>query len=139
MLYVLDTDTIGFAQQLHPSVLGRIQRLTAGDWAVTTIVTFGEDLGGWLPACRRAPDGTTRAKAYAPLLRGLDFYRQTICLPFDDAASGIFDQLRAQKIHISTNDLASAAITLSRSGTLVTRNAVDFQRVPKLVFEDWTR
>lgn len=139
MFYVLDTDTIGFAQQFHPSVLGRINRLAAGDLVVTTIVTFGEDLGGWLPACRRAPAGAARAKAYAPLLRGLDFYRRTICLPFDDAATIIFDQLRTQKIRIGTNDLAIAAITLSVNGILITHNAVDFQRIPGLVFEDWTR
>jgi tRNA(fMet)-specific endonuclease VapC len=139
MLYVIDTDTIGFAQQFHPNVLGRINGLPAGDLAVTTIVTFGEDLSGWLPACRRAPDGVARAKAYGKLLRGLDFYRRTICLAFDTTAAAIFDQLRAQKIRISTNDLAIAAITLSVKGTLVTRNAVDFQRIPGLVFEDWTQ
>jgi tRNA(fMet)-specific endonuclease VapC len=138
MVYVLDTDTIGFAQQLHPNVLQRIRQLAVGDRAVTTIITFGEDLGGWLPACRRAPDGLSRAKAYAQLLRGLDFYRQIICLPFDARAAQVFEQLRAQKIRIGTNDLAIAAIALSISGVLVTRNAVDFQRVPSLVIEDWT-
>lgn len=135
---MLDTDTIGFAQQFHPNVLRRIRQLAAGDLAVTTVITFGEDLGGWLPACRRAPNGLARAKAYASLLRGLGFYRQMICLPFDDKAAIIFDQLRAQKIRIGTNDLTIAAITLSVKGTLVTRNAVDFQRIPNLVFEDWT-
>lgn len=138
MVYVLDTDTIGFAQQFHPAVLRRVRQLAVGDLAVTTVITFGEDLGGWLPACRRAADGLARAKAYASLLRGLDFYRQIICLPFDDKAAIIFDQLRAQKIRIGTNDLTIAAITLSVKGTLVTRNAVDFQRIPNLVFEDWT-
>jgi len=62
-----------------------------------------------------------------------------ICLPFDDVAATIFDKLRGQKIRIGTNDLAIAAITLSVNGILVTRNAVDFQRVPGPVFEDWTK
>jgi tRNA(fMet)-specific endonuclease VapC len=60
------------------------------------------------------------------------------CLPFDDVAAQIFDQLNTQKIRIGTNDLAIAAITLSVTGILVTRNVVDFQRVPNLVLEDWT-
>ncbi len=61
------------------------------------------------------------------------------CLPFDDTAAAIFDQLRALKIRIGTNDLAIAAITLSVSGILVTQNIVDFQRVPNLSLEDWTK
>ena len=138
-LYVLDTDIAGFAFQRHPTVLQRLQHLPEDDLVVTTIITFGEDLGGWLPACRRAPEGATRAQAYARLQRGLDFYQQWICLPFDEAAATIFDQLHTQKLRVGTNDLAIAAITLAVRGILVTRNTVDFQRIPGLVLEDWTK
>jgi tRNA(fMet)-specific endonuclease VapC len=138
-LYVMDTDIAGFAFQRHPTVLQHMQRLPEDDLVVTTIITFGEDLGGWLPACRRAPDGAARARAYARLQRGLDFYRQWICLSFDDVAAAIFDQLRIQKLRLGTNDLTIAAITLAVSGILVTRNTVDFQRIPGLVLEDWTK
>ncbi len=138
-LYVMDTDILGFAFQQHPRVLQRIQTLLADDLIVTTIITFGEDLSGWMPACRRARDGATRARAYVRLQRGLDFYRKWICLPFDEAAAAIFDELRGQRLRIGTNDLAIAAITLSAGGILVTRNAVDFSRIPDLLFEDWTK
>ncbi len=138
-LYVMDTDIIGFAFQRHPVVLQRLQRLLEEDRVVTTIITFGEDLGGWLPACRRAPNGTSRSRAYGRLQRGFDFYRQWICLPFDDAAATIFDRFRAQKLRVGTNDLAIASITLAVQGVLVTRNTVDFQRIPDLLLEDWTQ
>jgi tRNA(fMet)-specific endonuclease VapC len=138
-LYVQDTDIMGFAFQRHPTVLQHLQHLPEDDLVVTTIITFGEDLGGWLPACRRAPDGVARAHVYARLHRGLHFYQQWICLPFDEAAAAIFDQLRTQKLRLRTNDLAIAAITLVVRGILVTRNTVDFQRIPGLVLEDWTR
>ena len=49
-LYILDTDIAGFAFQRHPTVLQRLQRLPEDDLVVTTIITFGEDLGDWLPA-----------------------------------------------------------------------------------------
>lgn len=78
-------------------------------------------------------------KAYVQLQSGLEFYLQMSCLPFDEVAAAIFDQLRAQKIRIGTNDLAIAAITISVNGILVTRNAVDFERVPGLAIEDWTK
>jgi tRNA(fMet)-specific endonuclease VapC len=138
-LYVMDTDIVGFAFQRHSKVQQRIQSLPEDDLIVTTIITFGEDLSGWLPACRRAPDGAARAHAYGRLQRGLDFYRRWPCLPFDAAAAAIFDELRAQKLRIGTNDLAIAAVTLATNGILLTRNAVDFARIPNLLFEDWTQ
>ena len=138
-LYVLDTAIAGFAFQRYPVVLQHLKRLPDDDLVVTTIITFGEDLGGWLPACRRAPDGAARARAYARLQRGLDFYQQWVCLPFDEAAATIFDQLRTQQLRVGTNDLTIAAITLAVRGILVTRNTVDFQRILGLALEDWTK
>ena len=138
-LYVMDTDIMGFAFQQHPKVLERIQNLPEDDLIVTTIITFGEDLSGWMPACRRAPDGDMRARAYARLQRGLDFYRRWVCLPFDAAAAEIFDGLRTQKLRIGTNDLAIAAISLSAGAILLSRNAGDFGRIPNLLLEDWTK
>ncbi len=139
-LYVLDTSVCGFVQNEHPSVIQRANdALSQGDEMVTTIVTFGEDLGGWLPACRRARNGAQRAQAYTRLQRGLMFYFTKDCLPFNESAAAIFDQLRAQRIRVSTNDLAIAAITLSVNGILVTRNTLDFDRIPNLAIEDWTK
>lgn len=138
MIYVLDTDVAGFMQNAFPPLMKRVEALTENDLVVTTIITFGEDLGGWLPACRRAPNGIARAQAYARLSRGLNFYLQMECLPFDTAAATIFDQLRPLKNRIGTNDLSIAAIVLSVNGILITRNARDFQQVPNLVIEDWT-
>lgn len=137
-LYIMDTDVVGFAFQQHSAVLERIRRLAEDDLLVTTIVTFGEDLSGWLPACKRARDGATRAEAYTRLERGLDFYRNWICLPFDTPAAAAFERLRARKPRIGTNDLSIAAIALSVGGILVTRNIVDFQRITELPLEDWT-
>ncbi|MBS1812450.1 MAG: type II toxin-antitoxin system VapC family toxin [Acidobacteria bacterium] len=136
--YILDTDSIGFAMQHHPPMIKRMRAIAAEDQLVTTIITFGEDLGGWLPACRRAPTAAARVQAYARMSRGLSFYQRMVCLPFDLAAAVIFDELRPLKTRIGTNDLSIAAITLSVKGILVTRNARDFQQVPDLVIEDWT-
>ncbi len=138
-LYVLDTSVVGFVEQAHPPTLGYFQRLDKEDLVATTIVTVGESFNGWLPICRRARTSKERVYAYERMHRSFEFYRNMSCLPFDDVAATIFDQLHPQKIHIGTNDLAIAAITLSVTGVLVTRNIVDFQRVPNLVIEDWTK
>lgn len=139
-LYVLDTSVCGFVQNRYPVTIQHVEdALREGDAVVTTIVAFGEDLGGWLPACRRAKTGIEREKTYLRLQTGLEFYLTKDCLPFDRTASQIFDRLVAQRIRIGTNDLAIAAITLSVNGILVTRNIVDFERVPNLIIEDWTK
>ena len=139
-LYVLDTSICGFVQNRYPITTQRLEDvLKRGDKVVTTIVTFGEDLGGWLPACRRAKTSAERELAYLRLQKGLEFYLTKDCLPFDRSAAQALDGLVAQSIRIGTNDLAIAAITLSVNGVLVTRNTVDFQRVPNLTIEDWTK
>src|ERR1700733_5715868 len=89
-LYVLDTSIAGFAQQQDPTYLNHLESLPGEAPVVTTIITVGEDLSGWLPACRRAPDGQLRMKAYARLQRAQDFYQQIGCLPFDESAAAIF-------------------------------------------------
>lgn len=96
-VYVLDTSVVGFAQQRHPAYQQHLQTLSAGTPVVTTIITVGEDLSGWLPACRRAIDGAARMKAYARLQRAQEFYQRIGCLPFDETAADIFDQLRLRK------------------------------------------
>ena len=52
--YILDTDIVGFVQQAHPTVLQYLRALSPADGVATTIITMEEDIGGWLPACRRA-------------------------------------------------------------------------------------
>jgi tRNA(fMet)-specific endonuclease VapC len=42
-----------------------------------------------------------------------------------------------QKIRVSTHDLRIAAICVSASATLISRNRADFQRIPGLDVEFW--
>jgi tRNA(fMet)-specific endonuclease VapC len=50
-----------------------------------------------------------------------------------------FETLRRQRVRIGTVDLRIASIALARGFTVLTRNLVDFERVPGLAAEDWTR
>jgi tRNA(fMet)-specific endonuclease VapC len=60
-------------------------------------------------------------------------------LLFDSQAATTFANLKASKVRIPTMDLRIASIALSRNLVLVTRNQVDFAKVPGLQIEDWTR
>ena len=59
-------------------------------------------------------------------------------LDFDQDANTCYAELMRQRIRIGTQDLRIAAIVISKSGFLVTRNQRDFSCVPGLRFEDWT-
>ena len=41
--------------------------------------------------------------------------------------------------HVGKNDLRIAAITLEHASTVVTQNVRDFQQVPGLPVEDWSK
>lgn len=141
MIYVLDTSVIGFLDQRHPAMLRHLNQVLSAEEneVVITVITVAESLSGWLPFCRRAKNGPEFMKAYARLQEAIGHLTDKKWLPFNADAAAIFDRLRAQKIRIGTNDLAIAAITLSVNGILVTRNTVDFERVPNLALEDWTK
>jgi predicted nucleic acid-binding protein len=59
-------------------------------------------------------------------------------LPFDQAASGMFDDLMARRVRVAIMDLRIAAIALANNTVLLNRNVRDFGKVPGLAIEDWT-
>jgi len=56
----------------------------------------------------------------------------------DANAIAVFDEMRKQKVCVSTMDLRIAAIAISNNLVLLTRNSSDFSKVPDLLMEDWT-
>jgi tRNA(fMet)-specific endonuclease VapC len=62
-------------------------------------------------------------------------------LVFDSAAATVYAELRhAIRAHpIGAHDLIIASIAVARGIVLVTRNLREFERVPDLAVEDWTK
>jgi tRNA(fMet)-specific endonuclease VapC len=73
--------------------------------------------------------------------RVAQFFSLFRSLPFDDAAAEEYGRIRAalaaQGTPIGPNDLMIAAIAVTNSLTLVTRNTKEFKRVSGLRLEDW--
>ncbi len=65
-------------------------------------------------------------------------FSQFNVLPFDELAVIQFEKQRAEGVRIGTMDLRIAAIALSHNFTVLTRNTVDFGKVPALKVQDWT-
>ncbi len=137
-LYVLDTDHASLLQRGHQTVAQRIVAMS-GHVIAVTIVTAEEQLRGRLRVVRRAESGPRLETAYAGLRTTIDYFKSVELLDFDEAATKRYLDLRHEKIRIGTQDLRIAAIVLASRGILVTRNERDFEKVPDLPIEDWSR
>lgn len=69
-----------------------------------------------------------------------DFYKYcaTPSLEFTEDAAAEFQKLQKLRLRVGTMDLKIAAIVITQDVVLLTRNNVDFEKVPGLKFEDWT-
>jgi tRNA(fMet)-specific endonuclease VapC len=104
----------------------------------TTVVTYEEQTRGWMAYKARAKNISQEIDAYAKLSQHIQNYRTIKVLDFDHVAAAELQRLRRLRIRIGTMDLRIAAITLVQDATLLTRNLVDFRKVPGLKVEDWT-
>lgn len=143
MIYVLDTDhlsLLGHADSHEaPYIRRRIAQLPAADAVVTTVISFEEQMRGWMAALRQAKSFQSEVHVYARLLAHLDTFRRMTILPFDEDAATEAQKLRGQRLPIGTMDLKIAAIVLAKDALLVTRNRVDFAKVNGLRIEDWSQ
>jgi tRNA(fMet)-specific endonuclease VapC len=139
-MLVLDTDVTSLLQQSGTELANRLtERIAAsGEQSVVTIVTFEEQMRGWLKYIARANSPSKQVAAYGRLRMMLDDYRGRLVLDFDADAAAIFQRLRASKVRIGTGDLRIAAIALAHQATLITRNLSDFRKVPGLPAQDWS-
>lgn len=141
MKYLLDTDHISFLQRRSSSEFSRLASRMAqypiSDFALS-IVSFHEQVIGAHSFINRAQTNADMARGYALLLETLNGFAKAPVLPFDAKAIAIFDEMRRQKVRVSTMDLRIAAIAISNDLVLLTRNSGDFSKIPDLLIEDWT-
>ncbi|WP_199307223.1 type II toxin-antitoxin system VapC family toxin [Alkalinema sp. FACHB-956] len=114
-----------------------VQRTRPNELAIT-VVTYEEQLRGWLNYIRRASDQAQLIVGYQKLKESLNFFCDKQVLEFTEAVATEYSYLQQQKLRIGTQDLRIAAIVLSVDGVIVTRNRRDFGQVPGLQIEDWS-
>lgn len=123
MPYVLYTDhLVILEQQSKPAFSHLIERLQATDpnELFVTIVSFHEQMQGWLSFLNKARSPAQKVMAYTELYEvGRAFFEMNI-LQFSDDAQDQFDALRKQRVRIATMDLR-----IDRFGPR--RHSVDFE------------
>jgi tRNA(fMet)-specific endonuclease VapC len=137
---ILDTDHVTLLQRQGPDadrLLNRLDQLAPDDIA-TTIVSFQEQVQGWLAYLNQARRDHEVLRAYAELDKIRRSFQKMNVLPFADSALDCFKSLRTRCRRLGTLDLRIASIALKTDSKLLTGNLRDFRQVPGLAAEDWT-
>lgn len=132
--YMLDTNICSYIMRQRPkTVLHQLEQAGARQHRiVVSAITYAE-----------LRFGAINPKASSSITPMIDAFVQRLdaILPWDTAAVDETAQIRrylAEKgLPISHNDAAIAGHALSQGCTLITHNTREFQRVPRLVSEDW--
>ncbi len=141
-MIILDTDCLSLLDReklLESSKLRQKLDDFAHDEIYTTIISFEEQMRGWLALISKSQNPQQQIFAYERLHRSLETYRNTAVLDFDENAAKVFQNLKSQKIRIGTMDLKIASIAIANKAVLDSRNLKDFEQVPNLSVQDWTR
>ena len=135
--YLFDTDHLTLYDHVAVSVWRRLTQHPPGSVGISA-VTVEEYLRGRLAALTRHPSGPQHVQAYARLVASLQLLQQFPIVAFDQACESQYQQLRALRLRVGSQDLRIAASALVHRLTLVTRNRRDFAQVPSLVLDDWS-
>ena len=140
-MYVFDSDHLSILQRAagreFDDLVRRCAQELAGDFFVT-IISFHEQVNGWTSYVARARDARSLVRGYSQLEGILESFSRAQLLSFSDSAADVFEDLRKQRVRVGTMDLRIASIVIANQMTLLTRNTVDFERIPGLAFQDWT-
>jgi tRNA(fMet)-specific endonuclease VapC len=135
---LLDTDHVSLLQRGGPSAHRIDQHLQRGNWnrPPTTIITYEEQMRGWIAYVAAATTMDGQIEAYSRLSQHVRFYATLEVVSFTTAAAVHYQRLRSLKLKINTMDLKISAIALANNATLWTRNRQHFSRVPGLQIFD---
>jgi tRNA(fMet)-specific endonuclease VapC len=137
-MFVLDTNHVRELTLRTPLGLRLQERLDAQSAdCVIAIVSAEETLRGWLARLASARQVPEQINGYRQLADFLEWLAEFTLLRWDEESAARFAAFTEQGVRIGTLDLRIACITLEHDATLLTRNAVDFAKVPGLRWENW--
>ncbi len=139
-MIILDTDVLSIVQRAEGLEYERVlERLDAsGDEVAVSIISFEEQMRGWLAYTAKARASKQQIRGYARLHALIEDFTTRPVLDFDQSCAAEFERLAQSKLRIGTMDLKIAAIVKTHDALLLSRNLTDFRKVPGLRVEDWS-
>lgn len=137
-MLILDTNHYSEIERKSRIGLTLSERLrAAGDDGFLTIITTEEVLKGWIATIQPHRQADHGVRAYGDFHHSLEGFRDWFILPWSQDSAAIFNGLKKLRLNIGTMDLRIASIALEYHATVLTRNLVDFTKVPGLQVENW--
>jgi tRNA(fMet)-specific endonuclease VapC len=141
-MLILDTDLLTIVQRkigdVYARLDARLEAASATELIGVTIVSFEEQMRGWLAWIARARTLAQQIEAYRRLHELFDDFHTRRILDFDVPSAQQYQNLMHSKVRIGTMDRRIAAVAMANGATLLSRNLRDFRKVPGLRTEDWT-
>lgn len=141
-MIILDTDCLSLLERQTGSAYLRLQAKLdefPADQITTTIITFEEQMRGWMSYLAKMRSIDEQVFAYETLKQYFDHFKTLTIIDFDKNAAEIYKNLKSNKIRIGAMDFKIASIAIANEAILVSRNLKDFEQVPNLSVQDWTR
>ena len=138
-MIAFDTDVLTAILLGNPALVQRAAAFEVREQAVPVIV-IEEIMRGRLNVIRQAEAGRANvniAHAYELFEETFTDFRRIQVLSYTSQADALYQQWRQQGIRIATHDLRIAATCVAHAGILISRNRLDFERVPGLRVEFW--
>lgn len=139
-MYLLDTDSLSILEhggETARLLIAKLSILEANELAVT-IISYEEQMRGWLSYLARARSIQAQVEAYKRLKKQLENYCAISVIEFDERSAVEFQRLKKLYPRLGSMDLKIAAIAIANDAILLTRNLKDFGQIEELRSEDWT-
>jgi len=139
-MYILDTDHLSVLDRGGVQARRLLQKLADVDstQVATSIISYEEQMRGWLSYGAKAQTIEQEMEAYKQLKRQLTNYCAILVLEFDDEAAREFQRLKKLYPRLGRMDLKIASIALVHQAIVLTGNSGDFGRIVGLSIDDWT-
>lgn len=138
-MLVLDSDLLSILLRGPEAERARLRKRlndTDDEPVAVTIVTFEEQMRGWMAVLARSKIPRQQVPAYRRLHALLRDYQGLPVLDFDESAADLFTDLRRRHRRTGTADLKIAAVALANGAMILSRNLRDFEGIEGLRVEN---